>query len=1207
MTTSGPEMVDEPLGNLRSRSFVGLVLTQFLGAFNDNMLRWLVVPIAQQIPSLETGTALALGGVCFTFPYLLLAPAAGSLADRHSKRNVIVGCKVAELFIMLCGIAAVLVGNIWALFAIVTLMGAQSALFAPSKFGSLPEMLDLHHLSKGNGVMGLVTVVSSAMGTVAGYGLYSLTQPNIQSGVTLATFWPAAAALLGVAAVGLATSLLIGRRPAANPTRKMTVNPVTETLPALRLLKSNRGLWRAALGIAFFWSMASLAQLNIDRYGAEMLHLPPVGIGTLLFMLVLGVGAGSLLAGYWSGGRVELGLVPLGALGIAISSLLVFWAGSWIAASPNETAQQAFFWSSVCLILLGISAGLFNVPLEAYLQHSSDVRTRGTILAGSNFVSFSFILLSCGLFTLLHDYLDLTPAQIFMVAGLGTIPVVIDGFRLLPDITIRFLFWLASHTIYRVRVVGDENIPERGGALLVANHVTWMDGILLTSLSTRMIRFLVWGDYANKPGLRWLGKTMRVIPIKASDGPKSIVRSLKTARQALKDGELVGIFAEGKITRTGRMQRFQPGMMKIIAGTGCPVIPVYLHGLWGSIFSFRGGRFFWKRPRRWPYPVTVVFGEPIFEPKSVHQVRQVVEELGVQAVEYEKPRQLIPARQFIRNCKRSKPRAKLADSSGMELNGARTLMGALAFRRVLERAVLATDEQTVGLLLPPSVGGALANLAVGLAGRTTVNLNYTLSDDVLNHCIRVAGIKHVLTSRRFLEKKPCKITDAEVVYLEDLKEQITRLDKAVAALSTYVVPAPLLERSLGLHRLDPDDTCTIIFTSGSTGEPKGVMLTHDNIGSNTAAVDELLNPPPDEVILGVLPFFHSFGYMGTLWLPACFPPKAVYHYNPLDARTVGKLAEKHKATMLLAAPTFLKTYMKRCTPEQFATLNLIIVGAEKMPVSLAHDFEEKFGFQPTEGYGTTELSPAAAVNVPQNRLPDKSLKGTKLGTVGRVLPGCAAKVVDPDTFEDRGLNTPGLLLIKGPNVMKGYLNQDDKTAEVIHDGWYNTGDFAKIDDEGFIEITGRQSRFSKIGGEMVPHIRVEEELARIIDGVSAEQNGDGLPALHVAVTSLPDERKGERLIVVHRPMSKPVDQVLKELAESGLPNLWLPSADSFVEVEEIPVLGTGKLDLRHLKELAEDRFAEQTADSIATAHRPSARDRKNGSVGQAALSGAQPQ
>ncbi|MBX3439302.1 MAG: AMP-binding protein, partial [Planctomycetaceae bacterium] len=1059
---------------------------------------------------------------------------------------------------------------------------------------------------KGNGVMGLVTVMSSAIGTVAGYGLYSLTQPNIQRGVALTNFWPAAAALLGVAATGLAASLLIARRPPANPDQPMAINPITETLPALRLLKSNRGLYRAALGIGFFWAMASLAQLNIDRYGDELLRLPEVGIGILLCVLVVGVGAGSLLAGYWSAGRVELGLVPLGAVGIAVSSFMVFAAGTWIVASPNETTQQAFFWSSVCLILLGISAGLFNVPLEAYLQHSSDVRTRGTILAGSNFISFAFILASCGVFAFLYDVLGLSAEQVFMVAGLGTIPVVIVAFRLLPDITIRFLFWLACHSIYRVRVVGDEHLPERGGALIVANHVSWMDGVLLTSLSTRRIRFLVWGDYANQRGLRWLGRAMRVIPIKNTDGPKAIVQSLRTAQDALLRGELVGIFAEGQITRDGQIQPFQPGFMKIIAGTECPVIPVYLHGLWGSIFSYRGGRPFWKLPRKWPSPVTVVFGAPIHKPGSASQVRQVVEELGVQAVEQEKPRQLIPVRRFIRCCKNRKSKIKLADSGGLELAGSKTLIGALAFRRVLERNVFAKGEreQTVGLLLPPSVGGALANLAVALSGRTAVNLNYTLSDDVLNYCIRAGHIRHVLTSRRFLEKRPCDIRDAQVVYLEDLKEQVSGVDKAVAALATYAVPAPLLERMLGLTTINPDDACTIIFTSGSTGEPKGVVLTHHNISSNIAAVEELLNPTPDDVILGVLPFFHSFGYTATLWLPACYSPEAVFHFNPLDAKTIGKLSEKYKVTLLLATPTFLKTYLKRCTKEQFASLDTVIVGAEKMPLALAEEFEQKFGVQPTEGYGTTELSPVAAVNVPRHRLHDKTQTGTRLGTVGRVVPGCACKVVDPESFVDRGLNTEGLLLIKGPNVMRGYLDQADKTAEVIQDGWYNTGDFARIDDDGFIEITGRQSRFSKIAGEMVPHIRIEEELARIIDGTLVEESGDDLPALQVAVTAVPDDQRGERLIVVHRHLRRPVDQILKELGQCGLPNLWLPSADSFLEVDEIPVLGTGKLDLRRLKDLAIAAFIPEATASDPSHDAPLRTIPRSGAAAGNVLSGA---
>ncbi len=768
----------------------------------------------------------------------------------------------------------------------------------------------------------------------------------------------------------------------------------------------------------------------------------------------------------------------------------------------------------------------------------------------------------------MNELLGLSPAEIFMVAGLGTIPVCYYVFRILPDMSVRFLFWVASRTLYRVRVQGAENIPESGGALLVANHVSWVDGILVLVSSARLIRFLIWSDFTTKPGLRPLAKAMRVIPIKATDGPKGLIRSLQAARSALEEGELVCIFAEGQLTRTGQLQNFQPGLLKIVSGTGCPVVPVYLHGLWGSIFSYHGGRFFWKRPHQWPYPVTVVFGKPMPEPEDVYPVRRAVEDLGVTAMELEKPSQLIPVRQFVRQCKRRKGQAKVADSSGLELSASKLLIGSLAMRRVLERSVFSDDEPMIGLLLPPSVGGCLANMAVALTGRAAVNLNYTLTDETLNFCVREAGLRHVLTSRRFLEKRPVSLQDAEFVFLEDLKERITGLDKGIAAFATYVIPAFVLERMLGLTRINPDDTCAIIFTSGSTGEPKGVMLSQHNIGSNIDAIEKLLQLEPTDTMMGVLPYFHSFGYTATMWLPMCFNAKAVYHFNPLDARTIGQLCQKHAVTIALATPTFLRSYLKRITPEQFHKLDTIVTGAEKLPPDLARQFEEKFSVQPSEGYGTTELSPVAAVNIPDHRSSDITQIGTKLGTVGRPIPGVMAMVVDPETREDLGLNTEGLLLIKGPNVMKGYLHHPKKTAEVIRDGWYNTGDFARIDDDGFISITGRQSRFSKIGGEMVPHLRIEEELARIVDDPATEDVD-----LLVAVTSVPDERKGERIIVVHKPLRNPVDQVLKELAACGLPNLWLPSADSFLEVEQIPLLGTGKLDLQGLKQLALDHFA----------------------------------
>jgi len=1150
-------------GNRPAVSLMGLVLAQFFGATHSNLLRWLAVLIAK--PVIGTAAAIALGGLCLAFPYLIFAPLAGWLADRFSKRSVIVACKAAEISLAVLAIFAMFSGNISMLFGVVFLMGIQNTLFGPSKLGSLPEILPTSLLSKGNGIMGMATILAVGLGTVAAFMLSAYSGLAPENG-TWSVIWPSACTLLALSCTGCLSSLFISRSPAANPACKPAILPFVGMIPAVRLLVRERRLLRAALGIAFFAFLASLAQQNIDPFGATILAVGPFDVGILLAVLMIGVGIGSLLAGVWSEGKVELGIVPLGALGITCSAFLVCVAGSLIDPELPGRMQLAYWGSGFGLLFLGISAGLYDVPLEAYLQFRSHPKNRGTILAASYFIAYLLVLASFGVFYVLSTTLALSPSMIFLLVGLVTIPVFTYTVWLMPDWTLRFGMWLGTHFLYRLRVHGRENVPDRGAALIVANHVSFMDGVMLCASSSRFVRFLVYADFTQMPFLAWCSRVMRVIPIKADDGPAALIKSINAARAALKNGEVVCIFAEGGLTRTGQIQPFQRGVMKILRGMDVPVIPTYLDGLWGSIFSWRGGKVFWKWPRRWPLPVDIHFGKPVYHPQDAAQVRQAVERLGAEAVKMDAiQNQVIPARRFVRHCKASKYKTKVADSTKVELTGGKLLAATLALRRVLSRQYLGKEEKQVGLLLPPSVGGCLANMALALDGRVAVNLNYTLSDETLNFCVQKARLKHVLTSRKFLEKKPFDLHGAEFIFLEDVKKNITVVDKFLSALSAYAVPSTLLEGSFGLNlkKINPDDTLTIVFTSGSTGEPKGVVLSHANIGSNVEAIDHLLNLQRIDGVLGVLPFFHSFGYTACMWLPMCYNVRGVYHFNPLDAKVVGRLCQEHHITIMMATPTFLKMYMKRCAPEQFQTLDLIVVGAEKLPMELAKQFEEKFQILPTEGYGTTELSPVAAVNIPDHRSRSVYQQGTKLGTVGRPLPGVTAKIVDPETGEDRGIGVEGLLLIKGPNVMRGYLDEQEKTDELIHDGWYNTGDFAMLDTEGFLTITGRQSRFSKIGGEMVPHIRIEQELCRICEPPEDEEG-----KIVLAVTAVPDEDRGERLIVLYTELCKPVREILKELSQAGLPKLWLPSADSFIQVDQIPILGTGKLDLRGIKELA---------------------------------------
>lgn len=1162
---------------LWSKSFIALMATQFFTAFNDNMFRWFVVKVGQDLwPGDSKSSVLALGAACFTLPYLLFAPMAGSLADRFSKRSVIVACKVAEIAIVLLGTLAVLTSQLWLLFLLVFCMGAQSALFSPAKIGVIPEILPFSKLSKGNGLFAMVTVIACAAGTIAGYAIYGATHSEQQ----LVSIVPAAIALLSVAVVGLGVCLPIQKMPAGDPSRSIAWNPISNLQQDFLPLFRNTALFQSALGIAFFYFLALLIQLNIDLYGANVLRLTESQIGPLMGALVAGLGIGGVLAGICSGQGIRLGMVPFGAIGITVCLFLISMLGFWLQAIP-ETQAVPLTSSYLALLLLGVSTGFFYIPLEAFLQHYSELSVRGSILAASNALTNAFMLCAAGALWLLTDAVEsaspgmgLTAPGVFSAAGVMTIPVITIAFALCAKQIVSFVNFLFTSMLFRLNVQGAENVPQTGGALITPNHISWMDGLLMSSAESRDTRYMIYAAIADHPWLRWLTKISRTIPIARDMGPKAMIQALKNARKAVEKGDVLCVFPEGGISRLGRSAPFQKGIMKIVEKTTVPIIPVSIYGLWGSYFSFRYAKPRYWTGMRWPFRVTITYGKPITEKVTPAQLKAKVDEMVADSFSNEMRRIPIPVQRFVRECKRSRGRMKVSDSSGAELTGGKLLAGAIAFRRVLERSHLEKQDEHIGVLLPPSAGGALANAVIAMMGRVSVNLNYTLTDEVMNFCVKKAGIRKVLTSRKFLEKRPTNI-DAEFIFLEDVKEQVSSADRAIAGLQAFVLPASVIDWIHGLNRIDRDSPMTVIFTSGSTGEPKGVVLSHNNVGANIESVDQLFKLDDNDTTIGILPFFHAFGYTIGLWTPFCTPLAGTYHFNPLDSREVGRLAEKYKATIIMATPTFLRTYVKRVTPEQFAHMRLIVVGAEKLTADLSAACEEKFGVAPIEGYGSTEMSPLVAANQP-DFTDDRALQvGRKLGTVGCPVPGVVAKIVNPETMEDLGLETEGLLLVRGPNRMLGYLDNPEKTAEVFVDEWYNTGDIGKIDSDGFISLTGRQSRFSKIGGEMVPHLNIEESLSGIIESLDpreTETADQQTASLRVAVTAVPDVKKGERLIILHTQFEKcTIEQVLDELGNQGLPNLWLPDRKSFVEVEEIPLLGTGKLDLKGIKDVAMER------------------------------------
>ena len=617
----------EPSGRYSERGFWALIVTQFQGAFNDNAFKVIVIFLIPLLVKEQGYPATAIAFLIFNIPFLLFPSYAGYLADRFSKRTVIVGCKVAELLIMSLGVGAILVSNysetlaLYLMFAVVAVIGAHSALFSPSKFGSIPEIVRPGRISAANGLVGMTTVLAIVVGTIAGNLLYVLTRPLGQH-----LWWCWAAALIGVAGVGLLCSLLIRPLPSASPARTFPFNAPAQSFRDLGVLAANRPLLRAALGTMVFWGLGAMAQMNVDRLVDYQFGFGQEYVGVSLAVLALGVGLGCLLAGLWSAGRVELGIVSLGAGGIGFSAILLSSALTVFPAASGTLPWAAYLWSCLWLLALGVGAGLYDVPIQAFLQYRSPDDRRGSILAASNLLTNSAMLLAAGLFWVCCNPLRLDPEGVFLVLGLATVPVFLYIVWLLPGASARCLVWLLSHTIYRVRVEGWENVPEEGGALLVSNHVSYIDGVLLLLFSRRPIRMVAYADYVRKWWIRHLAKDMGTIPI--TPGKRSVVESIRVARQALRDGDLVCIFPEGHVTRSGEMGQFQPGFLSMLKGTAAPVIPVYLGGLWGSIFSFERGKVFWKWPRRWPYPVSIRFGQPLVEPADAEQVRQVVAALG---------------------------------------------------------------------------------------------------------------------------------------------------------------------------------------------------------------------------------------------------------------------------------------------------------------------------------------------------------------------------------------------------------------------------------------------------------------------------------------------------------------------------------------------------------------------------------------------------
>ncbi len=1098
----------------------------------------------------------ALVNALILLPFIFLFSPAGFISDKYPKVKVVEYAAAAAIGITTLILFSYMMGWFWAAFILTFILAAQSAIYSPAKYGLIKEMTGNDLLAEANAVVQSVTIVSILLGAVV-YSLffeYLLQDRSTHPSEILQYIAPVGFLLIGasVAEFLLAKHLAKRFKKVIVDDEKHFELEAYRNLGYLRknlaVLKKEKVVWSSIVGLSILWGISQILVAIFGEYLKGKLGITDtVTAQGLLALTGAGLVTGSLIAGRVSRRFIETGIIPIGALGVTFALYMI----------PSLESVSSL---GMALFAFGLFSGLIVVPLNALIQFATPAPILGMVLAGNNFVQ-NVVMFSALILTALFGYFQLSSTGLFYlisaVALMGTLAAVMK----LPQSMIRYIVRVIVSVRYRIQVEGLNNIDAKKGVLLLGNHVSFLDWAILQIAYPKQIRFVMERSYYEIWYLKPFFAFFNAIPISSRGGKQAL--SLVT--EALNRGDTVAIFPEGHLSRNGHLSTFQKGFELACreADEETVIVPFYLRGLWEGDFSHASQKLKRKRSR----DISVTFGEMMPVKSTAEEVKREVFSLSIRS--WQAYADTLPSLQeaWLESVKQSGNTLCVADSTGTELSNYRFAAGTLMLAKYLKRQI--GRQSNVGVILPTSVGGSMGNMALLSLGKTIVNLNYTSGTQSLQHAVRLADIETVVTSKQFAVRLKAKGFDLSevlerlnVIYLEDMKERIGKVEGLGTLLTLKLFPMWMLKVCY-LQRKKTDDTAAILFSSGSEGVPKGVELTHKNIMGNIKQITTLLNPTDEDVMLGTLPIFHSFGLTVTTLLPLIEGIPVACHPDPTDGFGIGKLAAKYEATMLFATATFLRLYTRnrKLHPLMFKDLRMIVAGAEKLPEEIRKAFKEKFGHEIYEGYGATETTPVASVNIPDVLLPDtwKPQIGNKPGTVGLPVPGSSFKIVDPESFEELPVGEEGMILIGGTQIMKGYLKEPEKTASVIKeiDGirWYVTGDKGRLDSDGFLTIVDRYSRFAKIGGEMVSLGMVEQEIGKLLQ-----------PEEKIAVTAIPDAKKGEAVVLLFEG-EREIDEVLAEVGTLHLNPLFVPSKAYKVDV--IPVLGTGKADFKGAKKMAE--------------------------------------
>jgi acyl-[acyl-carrier-protein]-phospholipid O-acyltransferase/long-chain-fatty-acid--[acyl-carrier-protein] ligase len=1135
---------------LHTRRFLPLLVTQTLGAVNDNLFKNALVVLALFQAGEHGPLLLALAGGVFILPYILFSALAGQVADRGEKARLIRATKLWEVGLM--GLAALgfLTGSMALLMAVLFGLGLQSAFFSPLKYSILPDHLGKPELVAGNGLIETGIFLGILAGTIAGGALMLL-----ENGGAVVS-----AAGLAVAAAGLVASFGVPRAPAADPGLRLAWNVPRATWALIREARGNRPVWLAILGLSWFWTIGATLLVAFPLIARDTLGAVGAVAALPLAVFALGISAGSLACARILAGEISPRLVPWAALGITLFTADIAIAALSAAGDPRMATLEGMLaaplgWRILAdLFLVAVCGGLYSVPLYAIVQERSPAALRARMVAANNVANAAWMAMGAGAAAALAA-LGADAPSVLLIAAAVNLGVALRIAGTIPQETMRAALRFYLRLFHRFEVRGLEHYRAAGdNAILVANHLSLVDGALIAAAVPDRPSFVVNTFMARKWWARPFLALVRTFEVDPSSpyAFKSMVRAVR------EDGRKLVIFPEGRVSRTGALMKIYEGAGMLAERTGVPVLPVRLDGPQYSRFAYTKG----VLRRRWFPRVTVTFLPPvrIAAPEGVRgrarrralsdALDSVMSEAAFRTAET--GRSLFAALLDARVIHGG--RAKVLDDPDFAaLSFNRIVLGAAVLGRRL--AGIAAPGERIGVMLPNAKGTAVTFFALQAIGRVPAMMNFSAGADGMLAACRAAEIRTVLCSRRFVERGKlgpavARMEEAGLrfVWLEDIRAAI-----GLGARLRGLLDARLARRLPGAC-VAADAPAVVLFTSGSEGTPKGVVLSHRNILANCAQLAAVLDFNSADRVVNALPMFHSFGLTGGTLLPLLNGVPSFLYPSPLHYRMVPEVIYDRDATIVFGTDTFLNGWARYAHPYDFRAVRLIFAGAEKLRDETRRLYADRFGKGMLEGYGATETAPVLCVNTP---------KRNRVGTVGLFLPGIEHRIEPVPGLDDQGA---GRLWVRGPNVMLGYLRVEAPgVLQPPPGGWYDTGDIVSVDGDGFVTIRGRAKRFAKIGGEMVS-MAAAEALA-----------GALWPDAAHAVLPLPDPRKGERLVLLTTSHDATVTALLALARERGVPELAVPR--ELLVIERMPLLGTGKVDYPAAQRLLAERLgaAEQRA------------------------------